>query len=130
MDDKALTIQRWIVKAERDLLTAQTMLARENPPTDIVCFHAQQCAEKALKAYLVSVDQDFPKIHDLLKLLELCVRHDPELRSLEEGALTLADYAVETRYVDDWRDIPLTEAREAVPRAERILAILVGRLPS
>ena len=57
MDDaKQTTIARWLAKAKNDLITARTMLDTDPPITDIVCFHAQQCAEKALKAFLVVAD--------------------------------------------------------------------------
>jgi HEPN domain-containing protein len=43
---------RYIVKAENDLKTAKDEIITGNPATDTVCFHAQQCTEKYLKAYL------------------------------------------------------------------------------
>ncbi len=42
----------------------------EESPTDTVCFHAQQCVEKYLKAVLVSEAIDFPKTHDLEELMD------------------------------------------------------------
>lgn len=56
----------WFKKAESDLKTAEHILTlKESCPFDIVCFHAQQCAEKYLKALLVFRSIDFPKTHDL-----------------------------------------------------------------
>lgn len=88
--------------------------------TDVVCFHAQQCAEKCLKAYLVFVDRDFPKTHDLQNLLKLCADHDPSFASMEDDARILSDYAVEVRYVDDWRTIESEEAVNAMEMAMNI----------
>ncbi|HUW31299.1 MAG TPA: HEPN domain-containing protein [Planctomycetota bacterium] len=121
MEDKTDTIQRWLARAEHDLLTAQTMLALPNAPTDVVCFHCQQCMEKALKAWLAYAQRDFPKTHDLQRLLSLCSKDDDEFRHLGENAVALADYAVETRYVDDWREIPKQEAVDAVAWASMAL---------
>ena len=46
----ALT-REWVTKAEGDLGTAARELAVDNDPNyDAVCFQAQQCAEKYLKA--------------------------------------------------------------------------------
>jgi hypothetical protein len=46
--------REWIIKAENDLKTAaHTLKMVRGCPTDIVCFHAQQCVEKYLKAFLV-----------------------------------------------------------------------------
>jgi len=53
MDEEALlVIRRWIRKAEHDLATASVVLENKPEVTDTVCFHAQQCVEKSLKAYL------------------------------------------------------------------------------
>ena len=43
-------------------------------------------------------------------------------------ARELTDYAVEVRYVDDWRDISLDEAVDAVHKAESAMAFVKGRL--
>ncbi len=49
---KPLT-REWVDKAEGDRSTAQRELrVRKSPNFDAVCFHAQQCAEKYLKALL------------------------------------------------------------------------------
>ncbi len=45
--------REWFGKAERDLLTADTMLGVSPAPTDVVCFHCQQAAEKYLKGFLL-----------------------------------------------------------------------------
>jgi HEPN domain-containing protein len=47
------TVREWIERAESDLKNASLVLrAGERCPSDTVCFHAQQCVEKYLKAYL------------------------------------------------------------------------------
>jgi HEPN domain-containing protein len=62
----------WAERAEEDFLLARTALRRKQPLTSGVCFHAQQCAEKYMKALLISKDAEFPKTHDLLMLNNLC----------------------------------------------------------
>ncbi|HEX9668755.1 MAG TPA: HEPN domain-containing protein, partial [Thermoanaerobaculia bacterium] len=58
--------REWILKAENDLKTAVHVLKLgEHCPTDSVCFHAQQCVEKYVKAVLILAGTDFPKTHDL-----------------------------------------------------------------
>jgi len=125
MDDKQKTIERWLIKASHDLETAKTMIGCRSPQADVVCFHCQQCAEKCLKAFLVSVNQDFPKTHDLAHLLNLCTKHNESFDELQECALALTDYAVETRYVDDWREISLEEARDAIKFAITIWEFVI-----
>ena len=64
----------WITKAEGDFATAQRELrAIDNTNYDAVCFHAQQCAEKYLKAFLQESNVSFPRTHDLAELLTLAL---------------------------------------------------------
>ncbi len=54
-DRIAQVVCEWVEKAENDLKNAaHTIKMGEDCPTDTVCFHAQQCVEKYLKAFLVS----------------------------------------------------------------------------
>jgi HEPN domain-containing protein len=118
--EKVLTVVReWITKAENDLKTAaHTIKLGERCPTDTVCFHAQQCVEKYVKAVLVMEEIDFPKTHDLEELIALLPeRRRPHLTSEEQNALT--DYATGARY-PGWGDIPLTDARRAIAIARRV----------
>jgi HEPN domain-containing protein len=46
-------VVEWLVKAERDLMSAEILLDHEPLVLDTACFHCQQAAEKALKAFLV-----------------------------------------------------------------------------
>lgn len=73
MKDEIDLVKLWIKKAENDLITAQNSInIAPEPPLDTVCFHAQQCAEKYLKAYLVYHKVEFEKTHDLRELILLC----------------------------------------------------------
>ena len=69
--EKILKIaQEWIGKAENDLTNAvNTLKMGKRGPTDTVCFHAQQCVEKYLKATLVWKGIDFPKTHNISELM-------------------------------------------------------------
>ena len=71
-DENALAVaHEWMAKADNDLRSAEYLLKMEDCPTDTVCFHAQQCVEKCLKALLVSQGTEFQKTHDLAKLMIL-----------------------------------------------------------
>jgi len=62
-------VREWLVKADNDLLNAtHTLTLGANCPTDTVCFHAQQCVEKHIKALLVFRATPFPKTHDVAVL--------------------------------------------------------------
>lgn len=63
-------VRQWVEKAEEDLTNAEyTLTLREKCPLGTVCFHAQQCAEKYLKALLTLHAVPFPKTHHLPELL-------------------------------------------------------------
>jgi HEPN domain-containing protein len=62
--------RQWLGKADEDLINAEYVMSmREHCPLGTVCFHAQQCAEKYLKAFLCFHSVPVRKTHDLLDLL-------------------------------------------------------------
>ncbi len=127
--DLALEVAReWISKAENDLKTAAHVLKLgEHSPTDSVCFHAQQCVEKYVKAVLVLAGTDFPKTHDLERLIAMCPKSlRPSLSAAEQALLT--EYATGARY-PGWGEIRLAEARKAVSLARRVRKELRAVLP-
>jgi HEPN domain-containing protein len=120
--EKTLTIRSWVLKAESDFRNAEnTLLMKpEECPFDTVCFHAQQLAEKYLKALLVLEDIDFPKTHDIGEIIELLPpRLKPSVNLSEQ--VILSDYAIESRYpVEDPGKITSSQASEALAIARRI----------
>jgi HEPN domain-containing protein len=118
---EVLVIARdWVQKAENDLKNATyTLGMEEDCPTDTVCFHAQQCVEKYLKAFLVLRKINFPKTHDIKELIVLLPSNSrPKLTPEEQRRL--ADYATVTRYPGDYEPISLAETRRAVKIARRV----------
>jgi HEPN domain-containing protein len=70
--DIAKHVRGWVEKAEHDRTNAvHTLTLETRCPFDTACYHAQQCAEKYLKAQLVLLGRDFPKTHDLGVLVAL-----------------------------------------------------------
>ena len=59
------TVRLWIRKAENDLKAGKDELVSENPATDTICFHAQQCSEKYLKGYLIFSGMEIEKTHSM-----------------------------------------------------------------
>jgi HEPN domain-containing protein len=109
----------WIEKAEGDINTARRELnALEYPNYDAACFHAQQCAEKYLKARLVEAGCAFPRIHDLGKLLDLILPLEPKWEYFREKLNELTSLGVEVRYPGMTAD--RDEAEEAVRTAEQV----------
>ena len=116
-------IHAWVYKAEEDFRTATTMVRkRREPVPDNVCFCAQQCIEKYLKAFLVFHRVHFPKIHDLLALLDFAVDMDADLEILRDDLNFLYPFAVEFRYPGENATVEESKkAARVMRRARRIL---------
>jgi HEPN domain-containing protein len=98
-------LDQWIEKAEGDYNTALRMLEyKDYAGYDAVCFHAQQCAEKYLKAFLVRKDVRFEHRHDHTYLLSLILTVDPSFEAIRYELDVLNDYAVTVRYPGDFAD--------------------------
>ena len=113
--------QDWLAHAESDLSLARVARERKDVLPEQACFHAQQAAEKALKAVLLFKRIEFPLVHDLKTLVDLlqenAVSFPPEVS--EAGALT--PYAVEARYPGHLEEITSSDVGEAVRLADAIL---------
>lgn len=115
-------VKEWLVYADDDLRFAHLGLSlpgEQAPPYRLVAYHAQQCAEKCLKAYLVCQGVDFPRTHNISTLLELCSDYAQwplTLRDAEE----LTDYAVATRYPGEATEVTAQDAQRAIENAERV----------
>jgi HEPN domain-containing protein len=117
----------WVAKAEGDVSTAHRELrARKAPNYDAACFHAQQAAEKYLKAHLQEHGISFPKTHSLVALLELCLTTDASFEPQRSRLVLLEQYAVRYRYPGD--SATRAEARQAVAEVQALRAFARARL--
>jgi HEPN domain-containing protein len=118
--------REWLVKAEGDRSVAVSLLRRKKAPCDIICFHAQQAAEKYLKAVLQERRTRFGRTHRLGKLVELMGGEAGTLPLMADDLRHLSDYAVIARYPGF--NANLQDARNAVAAMKRIRAIAIGLL--
>ena len=117
----------WVDKAEGDYLTAKRELrVRASPNYDAVCFHAQQTAEKYLKAFLQDNGRPFPRTHILADLLALCLKIDPAFLLLQSDLNMLEGYAIEFRYPG--QSASNREAKEAVKATREIRSFVRTKL--
>jgi len=90
----ARKVKQWLAYGDEDLRLAQHGLSLSiAPPYRLIAYHAQQCAEKHLKAYLVFQAIDFPYTHNLSRLLELCAAKASWVEQLQD-AEELSPYAI------------------------------------
>lgn len=118
MNGNARAAQGWLRKAESDLANAQLCIDAETA-LDTACFHCQQAAEKALKAWLMSRDRPFPFRHDLEELIRVCAAREPQFNEFLDAARALTPFAMGLRYDEEfWPTID--KVRTALEQARRI----------
>jgi len=110
--------QKWLKRAKSNLKIAKVPKDDDIVYEDL-CFEAQQCAEKSLKALLIVHNEEITKTHsfgELIAKLEKYMEVPKEIRQVGE----LSDYAVQTRYPGDYTEIREEEYTKAIELAERI----------
>jgi len=122
-EERQAELQRWLRYAREDLLGAESMLedaksGRAAPRQ--ACFWAQQSAEKALKAVLVSDQIDFPRTHNVTELLALLPEAWAGVKVDLPDLSTLSAWAVQARYPDALLDASQAEAESAVEQAQAV----------
>ncbi len=127
--DRLIEAYQWAEKADHDLRNAEhTLLLEDDCPFDTVCFHAQQCVEKYLKAVLIWRSIALPRTHDLRLLVQLA-GEEPGLALDLEMILPLNRYAIEARYPGEWEPFGREEAEESARVARLVMGIVRGILP-
>jgi HEPN domain-containing protein len=106
-------VEQWLDKARKDL-TAGEFFSGRFEDYESVGFHAQQAAEKFIKAFLVRHQLEFPKTHDITVLRRLVARVDSELANGLATADALTPYGVEFRYPGDLPSVSRNEGERAV----------------
>ena len=109
-------IEAWIDQAEEDLAIAKYNI--DGNFYDDVCFHAQQCAEKALKAVYIKKFKELRKIHDV-QLLAQKVEAPQEIIDIGD---ILNPYYIVSRYpVSEESKLGKEDAEDAIKKAEKVL---------
>lgn len=121
-------VHEWLDKAEEDFAVAEHLAAQGVLYPQTVGFHAQQAAEKFLKAFLTWHQVDFPKIHDIDRLLDLVASADPVLAEILHGAIALTDYAVDARYPGVPGPPTKEDAAQAVELARQVRTAILAAL--
>ena len=119
----------WYSFATDDLAAARA-IASTGTALWTAAFHAQQAAEKGLKAVLVSMDVDPPHSHEIAHLRDVLSEHGEDAAALE-WADGLTQFAVTTRYPRVGHQVLSDQATLAIEQAQRVLGwvrgVLAGR---
>jgi len=108
-------LEVWIDHAEDDFNATGKLLRGKKPSLYGACFHAQQCAEKYMKAMLASKGRKFPMTHDLNVM---CVSAGINIGVDKKRLELLSAYAVTARYDREQRT--MEDAKEAAEIAKTI----------
>lgn len=116
-------VKQWLEHAEEDLrLAKHAFKLASSRPYKLIAFHAQQCAEKYLKAFLALKKVDFPYTHNISLLLELSSKYAAWDKDLREAEI-LTDYAVTARYPGT-ESVNKKEAELAVKIADKVRSVV------
>jgi HEPN domain-containing protein len=127
MPDRIDHTRGWLRKGDSDLVTVQALL-RAGGPFDTATYHAQQAAEKYLKAALAFAEEAIPRTHNLEVLEQLCARAFPTWQIAKLDLTKVTAYAVEGRYDSEfWPDD--NETKQALAVAEAVRFAVVAVLP-
>ena len=95
-------VLEWYRFAKMDMEAAITLNEHSHPrPLEIICYHAQQCAEKMLKGFVVSKGIVPPKKHDLPLLCDMCIEIDSRFDQLNDICDFLTVFGVQPRYPNE-----------------------------
>ena len=112
--------KEWLKYSKSDLVTASHMFEDVTPKEiEISCYHSQQCAEKALKAFCFLNKIEPPKTHDLIALCHLCITVDNSFSLTLDNCSKLNPYGVSARYPNEL-SVDEPTAKQAVSMAEKI----------
>jgi len=112
----------WLQRARSDLQLGRAALNTRGVLPEDAAFHAQQCAEKALKALLLHNEISFPKTHAIEVLLDLLKAQGTKIPKGVDAAFELSEYAIQTRYPGEWEPVTKVEARKSIERAALVLS--------
>ena len=120
-------VEEWIAKAESDCWAALMFIkSKRKGAPDHAAFHAEQCAEKYLKAFLQKERLRFPKTHNLIELLKLACSKEGTFELLRDLMADLNAFSVTFRYPGEWA--LRADARRAVKAMKEIRKFFRVRL--
>lgn len=129
------TSRRWLAQAEHNLSMARSLL--ESGFWSGACFHAEQTAQLALKAFLYWRGRRFVNIHSIRALALECGKEDVQFLAFEAYGMILDRYYLATRYPDvlpapaiPFESFIQQEAQQALSYATEIVELVRAQIPT
>ena len=127
MSDSKL-VQEWLKYSQNDIISAKHLFDDLYPKqTEIACYLSQQCAEKALKGYLLFKDTEPPKTHNLVELCQICMGHENTFSEILNACADLTPYGVAVRYPNELAVDDII-AQSAIDKAQIIYDFCAGKV--
>ncbi len=120
----------WFAIAKRDLDSARRLTTDPDPYLDTAIYHCQQAAEKAVKGFLVFHNQDFPKTHDVRKVIAIAETIEPRFGAWLDAGELLTPFATAFRYTDDILEPSQDEFDEALKAAADLYIFVLSVIPA
>src|SRR5579872_2474217 len=118
--------EHWHLIALEDLDSAKVLFVRSFMTT---LFHVQQCAEKALKSYLVLKKGAIKKTHDLVLLVNICMMMNKKFEALLPLAIELNPYQTLGRYPDSsFKKLSQEKMQKLIERSEYIFNFVTSHI--
>ena len=111
--------REWLNRATSNLALAKNRIP--GAYLEDLCFEAQQAAEKAVKAVLISIEVEYPYVHDLARLLSLADDAGAPIPDSVRKAAELTRFALVTRYPGAARPVTEADYLAAVEAAEAVV---------
>ncbi|MCL1945802.1 MAG: HEPN domain-containing protein [Chitinivibrionia bacterium] len=123
-----ILLKEWVRHSTNDLITARHLFFEFHPKqTEISCYHCQQCAEKALKSYIVFKEEEPEKTHNLVSLCQKCMSFDTTFSEISDNCAELLPFATAVRYPvelspDDYI------AKQAIDNAQKVFDFCIQKI--
>jgi len=122
-------VQEWFKYSQNDLTSARHLFEDLYPKqSEIACYLSQQCAEKALKGYLLFKDTEPPWTHNLVELCQTCMEFDGTFSEILDACSDLTPYGVTVRYPNELAMDDVI-AKSTIEKAQIIHDFCTGKAP-
>jgi hypothetical protein len=122
-------IKAWLFEAGRDFFAAKWDWPCPLDLSNKIGYNLQQAVERTEKCFLMWNNVDYPKIHDLQALGNLCSKIDPTLSESLNPATILTDFAGKGKYTQLGGGLTQDEIRILFKTAETAIKEILKRFP-